>query len=404
MANPGSGYSFTDWSGGPSGSANPVTIVMNGDKTITANFSVYAGAVTYDDRDANIVYKVGVWSQLIYPGIGPYNNTIHRSTTVGDTATLTFSGIKVKLIYTRADTSSLIQTVIDGDTPAIWDANLASTQWQAIWESQTLTNGPHTITVTHLSGATMDVDAFTIVGLVCRTLTLRVDDISTGSAPTASPANTTGCSSGQYSADETITLTANPGTGYRLDHWVGTNSSSSNILTMLDIDTTVTAYYIPDCYTLIPVTYPPSSGSSISVSPNSNCVGGKYYKGTIVQLMATPATGWTFAKWTGGLTGSDNPGSVTVQGNTSVTANFKPPLSVSKTGTGSGTVTSVPNGIDCGTTCSINFDYNTPVTLTAIPVSGSTFTGWSGAGCTGTGTCIVTMSAAKSVTANFTTP
>jgi hypothetical protein len=76
-------------------------------------------------------------------------------------------------------------------------------------------------------------------------------------------------------------------------------------------------------------------------------------------------------------------------------------LTVSKTGAGSGTITSNPASIDCGLTCSSNFDYNSAVTLTANPSNGSTFTGWSGAGCSGTGTCTVTMTAATSVTANF---
>jgi hypothetical protein len=249
----------------------------------------------------------------------------------------------------------------------------------------------------------MDIDAFTIVGLACRTLTLTLAPIGTGNAPTASPTNSSGCSSGQYYADETITLTANPGTCYRLDNWAGTNSPSSNILTMPDSNTTVTANYAPISYTLTTSVNPPGSGT-IGVSSNSNCPGGMYSEGTSVQLTAIPATGWSFFNWTGGLTGSVNPGSVIIHGDTSVTANFKPSLSVSKTGTGSGTVTSVPNGINCGTTCSTYFDYNTLVTLTVIPAPGSTFTDWSGEGCTGTGTCIVTMSAAKTVTANFTTP
>jgi hypothetical protein len=77
-------------------------------------------------------------------------------------------------------------------------------------------------------------------------------------------------------------------------------------------------------------------------------------------------------------------------------------LSVTKAGTGSGTVTSVPVAIDCGTTCSVLFDEGTEVTLSATASAGSTFTGWSGAGCSGTGTCQVTMNEAKSVTATFT--
>ena len=71
------------------------------------------------------------------------------------------------------------------------------------------------------------------------------------------------------------------------------------------------------------------------------------------------------------------------------------------TGTGGGNVTSTPAGINCGSTCSASYNSGTAVTLTAAPTSGSMFAGWSGA-CTGTGTCIVTMTAAQSVTATFT--
>jgi endo-1,4-beta-xylanase len=75
-------------------------------------------------------------------------------------------------------------------------------------------------------------------------------------------------------------------------------------------------------------------------------------------------------------------------------------LTVTKSGTGSGTVTSNTGGINCGSTCSANINSGTAVTLSASPASGSTFGGWSGA-CSGTGSCIVTMTAARSVTATF---
>jgi len=78
-----------------------------------------------------------------------------------------------------------------------------------------------------------------------------------------------------------------------------------------------------------------------------------------------------------------------------------PTLTVSKTGAGSGTVTSSPAGINCGATCAASYAIATQVTLTATPAAGSTFTGWTGGGCTGTGTCIVTMSADTTVTAAF---
>src|SRR5205807_1525829 len=76
-------------------------------------------------------------------------------------------------------------------------------------------------------------------------------------------------------------------------------------------------------------------------------------------------------------------------------------LTVTKAGTGNGTVTSDPAGINCGATCSAAFDSGTVVTLTATPGFLSIFSGWSGCDAVSGTTCIVTMSAARSVTANF---
>jgi glucose/arabinose dehydrogenase len=76
-------------------------------------------------------------------------------------------------------------------------------------------------------------------------------------------------------------------------------------------------------------------------------------------------------------------------------------LTVSKSGTGSGTVSG--GSISCGSTCSqTGITSGTTVALTASPSSGSTFAGWSGGGCSGTGTCSVTVSSNTTVTATFT--
>jgi hypothetical protein len=76
-------------------------------------------------------------------------------------------------------------------------------------------------------------------------------------------------------------------------------------------------------------------------------------------------------------------------------------LSITDAGSGTGTVSSDPAGIQCGPICSASFASGTAVTLIAGPyIFGSVFTGWSGS-CSGISTCSVVMNADKSVTANF---
>lgn len=76
-------------------------------------------------------------------------------------------------------------------------------------------------------------------------------------------------------------------------------------------------------------------------------------------------------------------------------------LTIGKSGTNTGTVTSSPTAINCGATCAADFASGTSVTLTAAPAY-SVFSGWSGGGCTGAGACTVSMTADTSVTAVFT--
>ena len=74
-------------------------------------------------------------------------------------------------------------------------------------------------------------------------------------------------------------------------------------------------------------------------------------------------------------------------------------LTVTRAGTGSGTVNSSPGGINCGSDCSQAYDKGTVVTLSATPASGSEFVGWSGTADCSDGK--VTMNGTRNCTATF---
>lgn len=153
------------------------------------------------------------------------------------------------------------------------------------------------------------------------------------------------------------------------------------------------------------------SGSGIVTSASSaiNCgatCAATLPIGSTLTLFAQPDQDARFDGWSGACVGTGSC-TFTVAADTTVVALFTYApatytLAVSKSGTGSGVVKSTPAGIDCGSQCTTSFNLGTAVTLTATPGSRSTFVGWSGA-CSGSGTCVVSMTQQRNVTAAFDT-
>jgi Divergent InlB B-repeat domain len=153
---------------------------------------------------------------------------------------------------------------------------------------------------------------------------------------------------------------------------------------------------------------PPAVGSgTITSTPKgincpTNCTA-SFTQNTQVKLTAAAGANYFFEGWIGACSGS-NSCSVTMMGNESLGATFTPgeTLTVSISGSGAGTVTSNPTGIDCPATCSAVFPQDTNVTLSESAGKNDVFTSWNGA-CSGAEGCSVTLSGANSVTADFTT-
>ncbi|MFC2011354.1 right-handed parallel beta-helix repeat-containing protein [Chloroflexota bacterium] len=121
--------------------------------------------------------------------------------------------------------------------------------------------------------------------------------------------------SGPYNYNDVVTLNASASTGWVFSGWSGDLSSSTNPDTItINGDKTVTATFTELEYTLTVIT---DGNGSVSVSPS-----GPYNYNDVVTLNASASTGWVFSGWSGDLSSSTNPDTITINGDKTVTATF----------------------------------------------------------------------------------
>lgn len=178
-----------------------------------------------------------------------------------------------------------------------------------------------------------------------------------------------------------VTLTANPTQGAQFITWSGDCSAAgSNTEAMVTMDSakSCTAEFELVQNTLTVNIIGDGSGTVSSEPAGISCgvdCTENYDSGTLVTLTPTPTGDSFFSGFTG--TGCTS-GVVTMDEDRTCDATFslKPTLTITKEGTGSGSVRSAPEGINCGATCSALFDTGTVVTLTPEPDEGSVFSGY----------------------------
>ena len=212
-----------------------------------------------------------------------------------------------------------------------------------------------------------------------------------------------------FASGTQVTLTASAMPNYYFAGWSGgCNGAGSCKLTMTQ-NTTVMAQFSTSPMLSVILG---GSGTGVVTSdpPDIDCgkiCNAQFDPDTQVTLTATPGPNSSFVGWEGGCSGSGSVCTLTISKSEQVTATFEstllpPQLTVTLAGTGTGTVTSNPPGINCGKICNANFNLGTQVTLTETPGANSSFAGWSGGGCSGTNpTCVVTMNSSQQVTATF---
>jgi Tol biopolymer transport system component/opacity protein-like surface antigen len=254
-------------------------------------------------------------------------------------------------------------------------------------------DGPHAVTA--------------VFTLKTRTLSVNTGGAGSGTV-TSSPAGIncpSNCTQG-YDHGTVVDLTPSPDAGSTFDHWTGDCTGGGACSVTMNSDQTVGAVFTLTTHTLDVATAGNGSGSVTSSPAGINCPSNctqDYDHGTVVDLTPSPDPGSDFDHWTGACTGGAAC-SVTMNGNRSVSAVFTlttHTLNVATAGSGSGTVTSSPAGINCPSNCTQDYDHGTVVDLTPAPAPSSVFDHWTG-DCTGGAACSVTMNGNRNVSAVFT--
>jgi hypothetical protein len=221
-----------------------------------------------------------------------------------------------------------------------------------------------------------------------------------------------------YEIAGAVTLTAIANPGYAFKSWghCDTGGVNGRHCTVTALGQSISAKFVKTQELTVAKAEGSGSGK-VSSSPGgilclASCTSTKavFLQSTKVKLTQVPAKHFHFVEWLGGCTGS-GPCELLMGEDHEVEALFaedpKHTLTLTKAGDGLGVVKSKPAGIACLYTCTsskAHFYGGEAVVLEAVPGKGSTFEGWYGDGCSGTGACAITMNQAREVGAQFGPP
>ncbi len=383
-ANPAEGHSFYGWAGDAEGSDNPLTLSVTKSVTVKAVFienDKYVVVTSVSPADAGTVTRIPDQStfekgDIVELSASPktgYEFVEWRSqdTTMSvSTFTLTVDTSYSLTAVFRAKKYSV--TINAGEGGSI---SRSASGKIAYGETLTLTAVPATghkfISWGNDASGETNPYELTVDGTKTVSATFAKIDTFTISKTVNPPERGTivlDPSGPTYEYEQEVTVTANPHTGYRLKNWGGdlssAGSSESTILTI------TRSHSVSATFEKIPCTVTVEIQGSGTVTPSSGTH--TIYHGDQMTFTATPADGYKFDGWSGGITGKETPKTVTITGDVTVRAVFSRNDSYtivpSVTPNGSGSVTKSPD--------KTSYTYEESVTLTAVPNEGYTFVKW----------------------------
>jgi hypothetical protein len=138
-----------------SASASPTALVLN---------------ATYDDVDFILNYT-GNW--IAQSGVtGTYKNTLHISSTIGDSVQISFVGQKIHIVYQAGPSLGTVAIRLDNADFTLEQSE--PTTGISEWESPVLVLSSHSVTITHISGGSVNIDAIEVIDLSTPTPTVTV--------------------------------------------------------------------------------------------------------------------------------------------------------------------------------------------------------------------------------------
>ena len=391
---PNTNYTFIGWSGVPEGeeNSNPITITIEDDTTVTANFS-YLGPATHEltievtppnsgsttgAGDVNHATKSSVTATPAngYRFVSWSGHTVEDSESpstdtdviLSDTVlTANFELIPVYSLSITSNPPNAGQLIGSGDYQTGNNVTLIALPYSeyefAGWTESEFIAAPSSSTtqITITEDTTITAN-FNYIGTDTFDLSLN-----------ASPSNGgTLSGAGTYDKGKQVSIEATPNPGWEFVSWTGgeVNDASSPITNFqLLADTTLTANFLfvglPE-YTLA-IQQNPLEGGAVTGA-------GVYEEGTVINITAAPASGHEFIGWTGGVPESPEEAETTITISSDITliANYQ--------FLGAGNTLSITSSPEAGgtTTGAGNYAVDSHVSIEAVPNPGYKFTGWSG--------------------------